>query len=82
MIEEKGSPPILNDNTRGNGYSMHSGKGGPGGDRDAGPCRDFMNGTCKYGDRCKWSHQEGGGRDARGPLRDRANDENRGGRER
>ena len=25
VIEEEGSPPILDDNTRGNGYNMHKG---------------------------------------------------------
>lgn len=47
VIEEKGSPPLLTDNTRGNGHSMHA---------NSGACRDFKAGKCQYGDRCKFSH--------------------------
>jgi len=60
-IEEKGSPCILDDNTRGGGHSIHanshsgssSNRGGGAGD----PCRDFRKGSCSRGDSCRFSHQ-------------------------
>lgn len=66
--EESGSPALLTDNTRGNGYSMHRG-----GDRDV--CRDFQKGLCSRGDTCRWLHSRPG--DVRRPLEDRRVHENR-----
>lgn len=50
IIEEDNSPPMLNDNTRGNGYSIHSRN-----PRDE-TCRDFKKGSCSYGDQCRFKH--------------------------
>jgi hypothetical protein len=60
-IEEANSPPILTDNTRGLGYSMHgansSSNGGSGGAKGGGDvCRDFQRGKCTHGDRCRYLH--------------------------
>jgi len=51
VIEEEGSPPMLDDNTRGNGYNMHKNQR----ERDE-ICRDYAKGTCNYGDRCRFKH--------------------------
>jgi len=74
--EESGSPALLTDNTRGNGYNMHSGPGG--GERDF--CRDFQKGLCTRGDSCRWLHSRPG--ESRRPLEDRRIYENRRGRSR
>ena len=54
VIDEKNSPPVLTDNTRGGGHNMHAGRGGGGGGRDK--CRDFQRGRCSHGDRCRFAH--------------------------
>ena len=72
VIDEAGSPPILDDNTRGGGYNMH--KGPAPFDRDREVCRDFQNGRCGRGDSCRWLHRGG---HERAPFRDRDFDENR-----
>jgi hypothetical protein len=48
VIEEENSPRMLNDNTRGNGYSMHNKKDQL--------CRDYQKGQCRYGGNCKFKH--------------------------
>ena len=58
-----GSPAILNDNTRGNGYNMHQARhsnpqeqqyenNNRGGGKNE-YCRDFEKGVCQRGDRCR-----------------------------
>ena len=47
-IEETDSPPLI-DNSFGHPPANRAGGGG-------GPCRDFANGNCRFGDRCRFSH--------------------------
>jgi hypothetical protein len=47
-IEEPDSPPLI-DNNFGHPPANRAGGGG-------GPCRDFANGHCRFGDRCRFSH--------------------------
>ena len=79
VIEEEGSPPILDDNTRGRGYNMH--KGPANNDRrdnyeNNGLCRDFQRGKCTRGDNCRWVHRPPF-RDNRDFDRDRDRDRDR-----
>ena len=69
-VEEDGSPPMLDDNTRGAGYSMHassSSYGNQQGGRDhrgqgnnahegGDVCRDFKKGNCSRGEKCRFAH--------------------------
>jgi len=63
-IDEPGAPEMLTDDSRG-GKGKESGKGkgkGKGGfsmhsnDRSSQVCRDFQRGSCRFGDRCRFSH--------------------------
>jgi hypothetical protein len=68
-VEEKDSPPMLDDSTRdgkkgkGKGkpnFSMHgppTWQSQPDGRRNQ-PCRDHQRGSCSYGDRCRFSHAQ------------------------
>ena len=49
-IEEPDSPPLICNTP---GHPPANGAGGGGG---GGACRDFANGHCRYGDRCRFSH--------------------------
>jgi hypothetical protein len=60
VLEEDESPPMLTDNTRGNGYSVHANQSN---NRENiqrsgnGVCREWAaKRECKYGDTCKFSH--------------------------
>jgi hypothetical protein len=53
-IEEAGSPPMLDNETR-DGKGKGKGKGGYDGRRNQ-ACRDHQAGRCSYGDRCRFSH--------------------------
>mmetsp|Transcript_115072 Transcript_115072/g.223561 ORF Transcript_115072/g.223561 Transcript_115072/m.223561 type:complete len:645 (+) Transcript_115072:88-2022(+) len=65
-VDEPGSPPMLDDGSRGKCKGKGRGKGGKGGfsmhsqsgtgDRVAPPCRDFQRGRCSRGERCHFSH--------------------------
>jgi len=65
-VDEPGSPPMLDDESRGKGKGKGKGKGGKGGfsmhaqsgtgNRVAPPCRDFQRGRCSRGERCYFSH--------------------------
>lgn len=57
VIDEEGSPPMLTDNTRGFGHSIHSSKDG-GKEREREVCRDFQKGSCRYGDSCRHLHKD------------------------
>lgn len=68
-IEEADSPPMLTDNTRGNGHNIHATRDrNHGRDRDrdgrnhgqssSDVCRDFQRGHCRFGDSCKFSHSQ------------------------
>ena len=59
IIDEKGSPHILNDNTRGGGHSIHaSGRGNSGGNTNGGGvCRDYQKNACTRGSACRFTHQ-------------------------
>jgi hypothetical protein len=48
-LDEPNSPPMLTDNTRGNGYSVHA-------EKEKEPCRDFARGQCSRGASCRWAH--------------------------
>jgi hypothetical protein len=55
-VEEDNSPPVLTDNTRGGGHSVHHPRGGGGRGGKSEVCRDFQKGRCSHGDRCRFSH--------------------------
>lgn len=84
VIEEKNSPPLLTDNTRGNGYSVHAGRPDSGlapprregGDRFMGrdERRDAGDRSGHPGSQHSFSRDE---RDHREPLAERAPDRNR-----
>jgi hypothetical protein len=60
--DEDGSPGMLTDGNRSNGYDVR--RNMPGGTQGR-VCRDFQRGTCRFGDRCKFTHEDeksGGGR--------------------
>eukprot|EP00605_Chrysophyceae_sp_TOSAG23-4_P000597 GSChrysophyteH1.ASY1.ANO1.674.1 assembled CDS len=61
VIEERGSPRILDDNTRGGGYSLHAPSdnrrtNGDGRNDRRGVCRDFQQNRCSRGASCRFSH--------------------------
>ena len=72
VVEEADSPPMLDDNTRGNGYSMHGGAPHRGG--DGAVCRDHQRGQCRFGESCRFSHGAGQ-RGGKGIHRDRDRDQ-------
>jgi len=53
-VEEDGSPPMLDDESRGKGKGK--GKGGFSMHGQAGVCRDFQRGSCTRGERCSFAH--------------------------
>lgn len=64
-FDEPGSPPMLDDDSRGKGKGKGKGKGGfsmhsqgAGEQRGGIPCRDFLRGSCSYGSRCSFSHDQ------------------------
>jgi len=60
-IDEAGSPPMLDNESRGEkGKGKGKGKGGYDGRRNQ-PCRDFQKGSCRYGEHCRFSHEQQGG---------------------
>ncbi len=65
--DEPDSPPMLTDNTRGNGHSVHSTSASSAsssasssspsvGGGKAERCRDFARGNCSRGSSCRWAH--------------------------
>ena len=73
VVEEANSPPLLTDNTRGLGHSIHRAKGNNdrsvregrrSRSRDAqhcDVCRDWQRGHCPRGDNCRYLHRDQGG---------------------
>lgn len=55
-VDEDGSPAMLSDETRPGSYDGRKGSKG-GGKGGGGKCRDFARGSCRYGDRCRFSHE-------------------------
>jgi len=61
-VDEPGAPPMLSDESRGfkgkgggkGGFSMH---GDPQSNRSQDACRDYARGSCRFGDRCRFSHR-------------------------
>jgi len=51
-VEEAGSPAMLLDSYKGKGKGAGKGK--------RQQCRSFLNGSCTFGDRCKYSHDGAG----------------------
>lgn len=54
-VDEPGSPPMLTDDSRDNGYSMH-GKGTGKTKKGNGVCRDYLRGNCFLGSSCSFLH--------------------------
>jgi hypothetical protein len=59
--DEPDSPPMLTDNTRGNGHSVHAASAGSASASSLGAgkterCRDFARGNCSRGSSCRWAH--------------------------